>query len=82
MANLSRQDVASYRHGAEVLQNIKYKDILTLYLDKAYHLAAIHKADEELWQIVLSRSARGKPLVESFPQAVYLDLRERVGKTR
>jgi hypothetical protein len=44
------QNVSTYKQGAEVLSELKNCHInMTVYLDKAQHLAAIHKTPKELW---------------------------------
>ena len=47
--------IIQIRQAAEVLSAIKWVSQLTHFLDKAQHLAAIHKADEGLWQILVDK---------------------------
>lgn len=50
----NEQNIGLYRQGAEVLRVVSDKTptILLGFLDKAAHLAAIHKAPEELWPML------------------------------
>jgi hypothetical protein len=50
-------NVFTYRNGAEVLSVIRGETPLLIkgFLDKALHLAAIHKAPEELWSVLVDK---------------------------
>ena len=55
-----RQDVTTYRNGAEVFRAIEKMQIsLHLFQDKAKHLAAIHKAEPGLWSMLVEWMMEG-----------------------
>lgn len=49
----TRQNINTYRDGAEVFLTAKGEHQCACFIDKAMHLAAIHKADEEFWPIIV-----------------------------
>ena len=56
----TKQYVSQLREAAEVLGVVKQSSQVDSFLDKAQHLAAIHKADEELWQILVDKMLDAK----------------------
>lgn len=71
------QNISTYRQGADVLAgilDIKCNTDITLYVNKALHLAAIHKAPEELWPMlaewVIIENDKGKTPTVNQTQAL------------
>ena len=75
-----RGDLTRYRQAAEVFVAIRETIGSTQqFLDKAQHLAAIHKAERELWQ-VLAEYVLGKDWLGSRHRALGRQVRRRLGR--
>lgn len=55
----TKQYVGELRTAAEVLMSLTCKLELTSFLDKAKHLATVHKADADLWPVLVEHMLKG-----------------------